>query len=303
VFDTATSYYYLCDFDQAEVNWNDCLRIIRTHETEEKSYAWRQGIVLYCLVLNRIACRTTYDANMFHLLNEAQTLLSTSSDKTILAYMEFLTAKFLHKTASKVPPRIRTQLPFNVKIVSMMSCSGGLSWDETCKTALSLLEQVKNECWFDLDFEETANTSDLKHLPMSAHVFLLEGQVNELMGRSQHAMSSYQEALNFYRIACGKDNVYSASVLHRMGMLCAHSKENGHKALGFFNDSISMRKLILGGNDPRLAETLYCSASVLAVLYRYECAMERYHEALRIQMASVGQSSNEVATTLTGKVI
>lgn len=84
-----------------------------------------------------------------------------------------------------------------------------------------------------------------------------------------------------------------------MGMLCVHSKENGHKALGFFDCAASTRKQILGGNDPRLAESLYCSASILSLQRRYESAMERYHEALRIQIVSKGQSSNEVATTLT----
>jgi hypothetical protein len=64
-----------------------------------------------------------------------------------------------------------------------------------------------------------------------------------------------------------------------------------------------MRKSLLGGNDRRLAETLYCSATVLTLLYRYEAAMERFHEALRVQMSTVGQNSSEVATTLTGEFI
>lgn len=182
---------------------------------------------------------------------------------------------------------------------SIIDSAGTLTWEEMNKTALSLFEQVKNECWFDQSLEETANMNDLKHLPVSAHVSLLEGQVLELMGRPNSAMSSYEEALNLYCIACGRENAYSASVMHRMGMLCAHSKENSHKALGFFNGAISTRKLILGGNDPRLAESLYCSATVLSLHHRYESAMERFHEALRIQMTTVGQSSKEVATTLT----
>lgn len=95
--------------------------------------------------------------------------------------------------------------------------------------------------------------------------------------------------------------VYSASVMHRMGMLCTHSQENGHKAMGFFNGAISTRKLILGGNDPRLAESLYASAMVLSQHCRYESAMERYHDALRIQISTLGQSSSEVAITLTSE--
>ena len=89
MFDTATSYYYLCEWEQAESLWLDCLRILGKQEIDG-SYAMRRGIVLYCLVLTR-AAQKTYDSDMYSMLNEAQTLLSTTNDKTILAYMEFLT--------------------------------------------------------------------------------------------------------------------------------------------------------------------------------------------------------------------
>ena len=83
---------------------------------------------------------------------------------------------------------------------------GNIPWEEMIKTALSLFQQVKNECWFDQDHDDTTNINDLKNLPMSAHVSLLEGQVLELMGRFNPAMNSYREALNLYFIACGHDN-------------------------------------------------------------------------------------------------
>lgn len=94
VFDTATSYYYLCEFDQAETHWLDCLRILRKHEIDENSFASRRGIVLYCIVLSQLAQKTTYESSMFTMLNEAQMLLSKTHDKTILAYMEFLTGEY-----------------------------------------------------------------------------------------------------------------------------------------------------------------------------------------------------------------
>lgn len=300
VFDTATSYYYLCDFDQAETHWQDCLRILKNHETNH-SYAHRRGLVLYCLVLNHYAQKTSYDSSIYSMLNEAQTLLSTSYDKTILAYMEFLTAAFLHKRASKVPIRLRPQIQAKADTLFATSAIGDLSWDEMNETSLSLLEQVKNECYFDSTLDDTANMNDLKNLPVSAHVCLLEGQVLQLLGRAKPALNSYKDALNLYCIACGHENIYSASTMHKMGLLCSQSKENGHKALGFFNGAISTRKLLLGGNDPRLAESLCCSATLLTIQHLYENAMARYHEALRIQMTTLGQSSNEVATTLTSK--
>lgn len=92
--------------------------------------------------------------------------------------------------------------------------------------------------------------------------------------------------------------MYVASVLHRMGMICSLRTE--FHALGYFNEALAIRKNLLGGNDHLVAETLYSSAIVLARLNRYEASMERYHEALRIQMAD-SQDSNEVARTLAGK--
>ena len=98
--------------------------------------------------------------------------------------------------------------------------------------------------------------------------------------------------------ACGDDNMYVASVLNRMGMICSERTE--YHALGYFNEALQIRKNLLGGNDHLVADTLYASAVVLARLGRYEASMERYHEALRIQMAD-SQDSNEVARTLGGK--
>lgn len=94
--------------------------------------------------------------------------------------------------------------------------------------------------------------------------------------------------------------MYVASVLHRMGLVCSGTEDSEYHALGYFNECLSIRKSLLGGNDLLVADTLYASAVVLSRLNRYESSMERYHEALRIQMAA-SQDSNEVARTLSGK--
>ena len=126
VFDTATSYYYLCDFDQAETHWRDCLRILKRHETDNTN-ALRRGLVLYCLVLNHYAHNTAYDSSMYGMLNEAQILLSKSNDKTILAYMEFLTAACLMQRTSKVPICLRSQIQVKIETVSATHPTGDLS--------------------------------------------------------------------------------------------------------------------------------------------------------------------------------
>jgi tetratricopeptide (TPR) repeat protein len=298
LFDCATSYYYICDFEQSLSLWVECLRILKAN-AEKVPVSSRQGIVLYCIVLARCSLEND-DAETFHLLNEAQTLLSDCADKTVLAYMEFLTGHFLQRAAAQIPARCRTRLPTNMRLIpSGSSLEDGLSWKQMCSSALSLFDQVKNECWFDLDDIDEGG-DDVKNLPLSAHLCLKKGQVYEMLDYTDQALNFYMDAVNFYRIACGHENVYAASVLHCIGVLCAKSQKIDDHALTYFNEAITIRRNILGGNDCSVAESLYCSASVLARLNRYESSMERYHEALRIQMSAFGQGSKEVALTLAG---
>lgn len=79
-------------------------------------------------------------------------------------------------------------------------------------------------------------------------------------------------------------------------MICSVRTE--FHALGYFNEALSIKKDLLG-DDHLVAETLYASANVLSRLGKYEASMERYHEALRLQMAD-SQDSSEVARTLGG---
>jgi len=307
LFDCAISYYYLCNYEEAISLYGECLRILNSYDfpsNEEngektspakddvsKSNSFRRGIVVYCLVMAKAAI--DFDSEASNLLNEAQILLSSCNDKIILAYMEFLTGLFLYHAASQVPVRLRTITRISPTGLSLNS---GISWSEMIQSALTLLEQVKNECWFD-PMEGVEDTDEVKHLPLSGHICFKKGQLFELIDSVDQALNSYVDAANFYRIACGDENMYVASVLHRMGIICSQRTE--YHALGYFNEALSIRKNLLGGNDHLVAETLYSSAIVLARLNRYEASMERYHEALRIQMADC-QDSNEVARTLAG---
>ena len=339
LFDAATSYYYLCNFEQAISLWEECLRILSKYgaptgnedvddDTAEKEtfspkdYStktsnYRRGVVLYCLVLAKSAIG--FDNETSSLLNNAQTLLSSCNDKVILAYMEFMTGMFLSHAASQVPTRLRSITKISPAGVTL---NEGLSWKDMCKSSLTLFEQVKNECWFD-PMESLEDTEEVRHLPLSGHICFKTGEVYELTGNAESALNSYMDAANFYRIACGEppprpfacflhdltsrglfvlgdDNMYVASVLHRMGLVCSGTEDSEYHALGYFNECLSIRKSLLGGNDLLVADTLYASAVVLSRLNRYEASMERYHEALRIQMAA-SQDSNEVARTLSGK--
>jgi len=291
LLDCATSYYYLRNFEQSISFYSECLRILKSIGEEEEKDPFRRGVVVYCLVVAKVA--VDFDSEISNLLNEAQNLMSGSHDKTILAYMQFLTAVGLHKAASQVPVRLRSITSISS---SSLGLDGGLSWRAMCMNAMNLFDQVKNECWFELSEGVEELDEEVKHLPLSGHICFMKGQVCELLGRADQALQSFQDAAHYYRIACGNENLYVASVLHRMG-LCSQSDND---ALGYFNEALSIRKIHLGVNSRRVSETLFSSAVVLARLNRYAASMERYHEALRIQMID-SQDSNDVARTLTGE--
>ncbi|KAL9178952.1 hypothetical protein ACHAXT_011925 [Thalassiosira profunda] len=315
LFDCATSHYYLCNMEQAVSFYRECLRILDNssvpsigemeEEMEEKPpssegdeahvaakrNALRRGVVLYCLVMAKAALG--FDSEASEMLNEAQTLLYGCNDSVMLAYLEFLTGLFLYHAASQVPVRLRSITRITP---AGLSLSEGMSWQEMCQNALTLFEQTKNECYFD-PLEGVEDSEEVKHLPLSGHICLKKGEIYELLGSTDQALTCYVDAANFYRIACGDECMHVASVLHRMGVICSQRTE--YHALGYFNEALSIRKNLLGNNDPLVAETLYGSAVVLARLNRYEASMERYHEALRCQMADC-QDSSEVARTLAG---
>ena len=205
LFDCATSHYYLCNFDQAVSLYSECLRILKSFEENEDDSrstndsmeilsSFRLGIVLYCLVVAKAAI--DFDSDASNLLNEAQILLSGCSDKIILAYMEFLTGLFLHHAASQVPNRLRSITRITP---TGLSLDDGLSWHEMCQSALNLLEQVKNECYFD-PLEGVEDSEEIKHLPLSGHICFKKGQVYELIESTDQALNSYVDAANFYRI-------------------------------------------------------------------------------------------------------
>lgn len=99
LFDCATSYYYLCNFEQSVSLYGECLRILNSYdspsneEIEEKATldedviskrnSFRRGIVLFCLVMAKAAI--DFDSEASNLLNEAQIILSSCNDRIILA--------------------------------------------------------------------------------------------------------------------------------------------------------------------------------------------------------------------------
>lgn len=75
-----------------------------------------------------------------------------------------------------------------------------------CQSALTLFEQVKNECWFD-PLEGVDDSDEVKHLPLSGHICFKKGELYELIDSVDQALNSYVDAANFYRIACGDENM------------------------------------------------------------------------------------------------
>ena len=302
LFDCATSYYYLCNFEQSVSYYGECLRILTSSDTSScydddnmgvpMRNSRRRGIVLYCLA----AAKAAIDVNteVSETLKEARALLSECEDREVLAYTTFLLGQVTVYNVSKVPVRLRSVTRI---FPTGLSSDKSLSWIEMCDISLNLFDQVKNECWYNPS-EDNTDSDAVKHLPLSGHICFEKGVVYELLGSVDQAMKSFADAANLYRMACGDENVSLGCALQKMGTICSQFRE--HHALAYFNEALSLRKKLLGDDDTAVADTLYYSALVLARLNRYEASLERFSEALRIQM-NHDQDSHEVARTLAGK--
>lgn len=309
LFDCATSYYYLCNFEQSASYYTECLRILTSSDSSvvneddntpnptkinvSKSGCFRRGVVLYCLTAAKIAISVDLEASK--LLAEARVRLSECGDNELLAYTRFLQCRINLHDLERIPVRMKSITRI---FPTDLGTKRGLSWNEMCNILLTYLDQVLDVCWFD-PTDEITMSDKVKHLPLSGHICFEKGRIYELIGSIDKALKCFADAEYFYRMACGDENVYLCHALQKMGMICSQGRE--HDALGYFNEALSLRKRILGGEDIAVAETLYFSALVLARMNRYEASMERFNEALRIQM-NFEKDSHEVARTLAGKL-
>ncbi len=318
LFDCATSYYYAANFEQSVYYYGECLRTLNGYDNRANStlndvsnsnYSSKcihRGIGLYCLAAAKSAI--AIDSEVSKTLAEAQALLSECKDKELLAYTTFMLGQVKRHDASNIPVHLRSvtrivATGLGSETTGLGSETTGLGsetsigWMEMCNISLHLFDEAKNDCWFD-PLNNSTELKEVKHLPLSGHICFEKGRVYELLGSVDQALKSFADAAHFYRIACGDENVYLGYTLHTMGLITSQWREL--HALDYFNEALSIRKKLLGSDDTAVAETLYFSALVLAQLNRYEASLERFNEALRIQMKH-NQDSHEVARTLAGK--
>ena len=103
-------------------------------------------------------------------------------------------------------------------------------------------------------------------------------------------MRDFTTALRLSHLLFGPANVYSASVLHDMGMLFCRVDRKG-TALRCLEDSLEMRRTVLGSDHPVTADTLYSLGTLHARFGQYDDCVVAYGTCLDVRAKLEGNEA------------
>jgi tetratricopeptide (TPR) repeat protein len=302
LYDAATSYWYMKDYDKAEEFWTASLQIRTRREfsneddmddsTEGPSseFGFEQGYnpeenaeILYNIAACRCAVGKYSDPRTLECLESAKRFYAARFQEDN-AHIEVANCLFylalVDFRRSKGDSTLLSSASINVNRATRIYRSLGYLSPKTGGGTVSY-----------------QRSSDPKCL-LQAHVALLEASVAEALGRLHYAKDVYFSSLRFYRdLGDDRWEIYSAYVLNLLGRLNRKLQNDG-AALANFQEALLIRKNFLGANHVTVGETLYNAADIHARMGTNDTAMQMYNEALRIQTVEEGRESPAVATTL-----
>lgn len=297
LYDAATSYWYLQDYDKAEEFWLACHRIYSREDFDDDesvgnlsaplfvdrtpdSYCVDEAKVLYCVGASLCALGRYNDNRAQESLEKAQELFRMRADSEPgieVANCQFYLALLMLK---------RLALP---DVLQLKAASVNLNRASSIYRQFGYLPGGDSTLVQD---DPSAMYS------LQAHIRFLEGDISEALGKLHLGVDTFTAALHLYRKLEDKRwSLYVASVRHSIGKLRVKMYHD-HLALECFEEALVLRRRCLGSDHEAVGETLYQMAEVYGRLGELQKAMVMYHEALRIQMNSEGKDGSAVATTL-----
>jgi CHAT domain-containing protein/Tfp pilus assembly protein PilF len=141
--------------------------------------------------------------------------------------------------------------------------------------------------------EAVAAASDSKQ---SAHSLDRLGFFQYTAGDLKTGEASLRHALDIRKTKIGEDTLDYAESANDLALLCRDSNQypEGRKLA---EQAVSIRSRLLGGRDPRVAESLNALGGILVFLGEYDGAIARMEEALAIhQLQSPPEFSEEFGT-------
>ena len=300
LYDAATSYWYLKDYDKAEEFWSGCLRI----RSPKEAYDLNDSFV--DLRIDRELDPSSFLDSIDH----ARILYNVGASMCALGkYTDARTQESLEKAesifANCVDSDVRIEVASCWFYLSLIQLRKGSSGDVTLLNTASEYLNRASTMYRTLGYLRSGSESRLSqeppHLnnPLQAHCRYVQASILESLGKLHLAMDTYAAALLIYRSLEDKRwNIYIASVLNSIAKLQVLTMYNENVVLVNFEEALMLRRECLGCDHSSVGETLYQMAWIHSRVGNVAKAMDMYHEALRIQMVTEGKDAPAVAMTL-----
>ena len=292
LYDAATSYWYLKEYEKAEELWSSCLQMRSFRDVSDVNQSgddlsgfasiddarihYNIGAAL-CALGRYSEPRTEESLEKARLM--FTTLLDSQRSVEVASCLFYLALLKLRKASSAGD------------ILSLQYSSTSLNHASSIFKTLGYLRS-----WSD---DETLSEPSLTNPALQAHCRYVEASISESLGNVHRALDIYNSALFLYRsFEDERWKIYVASVLNKIAKLELGSSRNIDLALVNFDEALRLRKKCLGDDHEAVADTLYHMAKIHSCMDNHSVAIEMYEEALRIQILAVGSCGAAVAMTL-----
>lgn len=300
LYDAATSYWYLKDYDKAEEFWSGCLRIRSSKEAYNLNESFGD------LLNEREWDPTSFSDSIEH----ARILYNVGASMCALGkYTDARTQESLEKAvnifANCFDSDVQVEIASCWFYLSVIQLRKGSSGDVTLLNTASEYLNRASTIYRSLGYLRSSNESGLSqepaHLssPLQAHCRYVEANILESLGKLHLAMDTYAAALLIYRALEDKRwNIYVASILNNIAKLQVLGMYHENVILANFEEALILRRECLGCDHSSVGDTLYQMAGIHSRIGEIATALDMYHEALRIQMVAEGKETSAVAMTL-----
>ena len=281
LYDTATTYWYLQEYDKALEFWSSSAHILTRCQEKQRKSRGSDDVAIDDTEL----CKITYNIGACYCA-----LGRYDNPKTLLTLEEAKEAFEGNDTLQVA----KANCLFYMAITNF--CRANKLRDRSLLRCASRMLEESSRIYTSHGYFNPKN-QNLPLQALQAHVLFMRGRISYDQGKLKESLVSHTLALQLYRGISNEWEIYVASVLHKMGKLHMKLKEDD-TALVRFKEALSLRTIHLGRDHEAVGCTLNLMADIYARMDQFRISIDMYAEALRIQLKTEGDDSVDVAMNL-----